>query len=71
MLLYAVEWDTGENAQRYFAAYRQALGKKWKTLTVASETADSVTGSGDDGGFELRRAGAIVTSVEGLPPAAN
>jgi hypothetical protein len=70
VLLYAVEWDTPENARRYFAVYRQALGKKWKQLTVTSETADSAAGSGDEGGFDLRRAGAIVTSVEGLPPTA-
>ena len=38
-------------------------------MSVASETADSVTGSGDDGRFELRLKGAIVTSVEGLDPA--
>ena len=69
VLLYAVEWDSEENARRYFAVYRQALGKKWKSLAVTAESADSVTGTGDDGGFELRRAGAIVTSVEGLPPA--
>jgi hypothetical protein len=68
VLLYAVEWDTEENAQRYFAVYREALQKKWKQLTVRSETADSATGSGDEGGFRLRRAGAVVTSVEGLPP---
>jgi hypothetical protein len=71
VLLYAVEWDTQENAQRYFAAYRQALGKKWRTLTVTTETADSVAGTGDEGGFELRRMGATVTSVEGFPPAAD
>jgi hypothetical protein len=70
VLLYAVEWDTQENAQRYFAAYRQALRTKWITFTVTSETADSVAGSGDEGGFELRRVGATVTSVEGSPPAA-
>jgi hypothetical protein len=71
VLLYSVEWDNEENAGRYFAVYRKALQKKWKTFTVKSETADSVTGSGDDGGFALRRVGAIVTSVEGLPPAVN
>jgi hypothetical protein len=66
VLLYAAEWDSEESAGRYFAAYREALEKKWKKMSVASETADSVTGSGDDGRFELRRKGAIVTSVEGL-----
>jgi hypothetical protein len=69
VLLYAAEWDSEESARRYFAAYREALEKKWKKMSVASETADSVTGSGDDGRFELRRKGALVTSVEGLAAA--
>ena len=71
VLLYAAEWDSEESGLRYFAAYREVLEKKWKKMSVASETADSVTGSGDDGRFELRRKGAIVTSVEGLDPAIN
>jgi hypothetical protein len=69
VLLYAAEWDTEEAAREYFAAYRRQLSQKWKQLQVASETGDAVTGTGDDGRFELRRNGAIVTSMEGLPPA--
>ena len=65
VLLYAAQWDSEESARRYFAAYRQVLEGKWKRMTVASESADVVTGTGDDGAFELRRAGAVVTSVEG------
>jgi hypothetical protein len=68
VLLYAVEWDTEEAARNYFTAYRGALGKKWKKLSVVSETVDSVTGSGDDGRFVLQRKGMVVTSQEGLPP---
>jgi hypothetical protein len=69
VLLYAVEWDSEDAARQYFAAYRLQLTKKWKQMTVATETADAVTGTGDDGRFELRRKGAVVTSMEGLPPA--
>jgi len=69
VLLYATEWDSESSAARYFAAYREILRKKWKAMSVTAETADSVTGTGDDGRFELRRKGAIVTSVEGLDPA--
>jgi hypothetical protein len=69
VLLYAVEWDSEDAARQYFAAYRAQLAKKWKQMTVATETADEVTGAGDDGRFELRRKGAVVTSMEGLPPA--
>jgi len=71
VLLYAAEWDSEESASRYFAAYREVLEKKWKKMSVASETADSVTGSGDDGRFDLRRKSTIVTSVEGLDAAIN
>jgi hypothetical protein len=68
ILLYATEWDSEESAAQYFAAYRDVMHKKWKTMTVASDEPDALTGSGDDGRFELRRKGAIVTSVEGLDP---
>ncbi len=67
VLLYAVQWDSPEMAHRYFEAYRQALGKKWKKMDVSMESADSVTGIGDDGRFELKRRDTVVTSVEGLP----
>ncbi len=69
VLLYAVEWDSEDAARQYFAAYRAQLAKKWKHMTVATQTADAVTGAGDDGRFELRRKGATVTSMEGLPAA--
>jgi hypothetical protein len=69
VLLYAVEWDNEDAARQYLAAYRALLAKKWKHMTVATESDEGVTGTGDDGRFELRRKGAVVTSVEGLPPA--
>jgi hypothetical protein len=69
VLLYATEWDSEQSASEYFAAYREAMRKKWKNMAVASDQPDALTGTGDDGRFELRRKGAIVTSVEGLDPA--
>jgi hypothetical protein len=69
VLLYAVEWDSEDAASRYFAAYCEVLQKKWKKMTVTSETPDAILGEGDDGRFELRRRGPVVTSVEGLDPA--
>jgi hypothetical protein len=69
VLLYAVEWDTEDAARQYFDAYRHQLSKKWKQMTIATETEDAITGTGDDGRFELRRKGAVVTSMEGLPSA--
>jgi hypothetical protein len=68
VLLYAVKWDSEDAARRYFMAYRELLGKKWKKMTVASESESAVTGMGDDGRFVLERKGNTVTSVEGLPP---
>ena len=71
VLLYAVEWDSEEIAGKYFEAYREILRKKWKNFSVASETADSISGTGDDGRFELLRKGNVLTSMEGLEPAVN
>jgi len=68
VLLYAVRWDDESSAARYFTLYRQVLARKWKHMTVEAEAADRVSGTGDDGRFELRRTGAVVTSVEGLEP---
>ena len=68
VLLYSSEWDSEDAARRYFQAYRELLAKKWKQITVTSESSDAVIGTGDDGRFELRIKGAIVTSVEGLDP---
>jgi hypothetical protein len=67
VLLYAVEWDDERIAAQYFSAYQTAMRKKWKSMKVTGKTPDSVDGEGDDGAFQLRRKGAIVTSVEGLP----
>ena len=69
VLLYAAEWDSEASAREYFSAYAQAMRKKWKAMTVTSQEADALEGTGDDGRFELRRKGAVVTSVEGLDPA--
>lgn len=71
VLLYAVQWDGPEIARRYFDAYRQIMGKKWKKMEIASDAGGVLTGTGDDGRFELRLDGAVVTSLEGLPPAIN
>jgi hypothetical protein len=69
VLLYVTEWDSEESARHYFDAYAQVMRKKWKTMTVTSQEVDALLGTGDDGRFELRRKGALVTSVEGLDPA--
>jgi hypothetical protein len=71
VLLYAAEWDSEDSARDYFSAYRDMQRKKWKTVKVESESDDAVIGEGGGGRFELRRKGAIVTSVEGLDPAVH
>jgi hypothetical protein len=71
VLLYAVEWDSEDVARRYFEAYREALRTKWKKMQVGEDKPELLAGAGDDGRFELRRTGAVVTSMEGLPAAGN
>ena len=71
VLLYAVDWDTEEAASQFFNAYQTLLAKKWKKLSIAGQSGDTVTGTGDDGRFELHLTGTKVTSVEGLAPTIN
>jgi hypothetical protein len=71
ILLYASEWDTAENARKMFAEYRTILKGKWKQMRVTTDTAASLTGSGDDGDFRVWIAGTRMSAVEGLPPAAE
>jgi hypothetical protein len=69
VLLYASEWSTPENARKMFDAYRKVLKGKWKQMRIDSDTAGSLTGSGDDGDFRVSVSGTRVSVMEGLPPA--
>jgi hypothetical protein len=69
VLLYASEWATPEQARKMFEAYREVLKGKWKKMTIATDTPESLTGSGDDGDFRISLSGTRVSSVEGLAPA--
>jgi len=48
-----------------FPFYAQALRKKWTKMEIATETDDMISGTGDDGYFIVKLAGAVVSSVEG------
>ncbi|MDZ4802260.1 MAG: hypothetical protein SGI92_29225 [Bryobacteraceae bacterium] len=65
-MLYASEWDTPENAKRFFDAYIRVLAGKWKKVMVDSDSPAAVTGSGDSVPFSVRLDGTRVTSAEGL-----
>jgi hypothetical protein len=68
LLCYAVEWDSAEVAQAYFEQYEKVLRGKWKIMEVRTRASDKLTGTGDYGGFVVRREGNRVTSLEGLAP---
>jgi hypothetical protein len=67
VLLYASEWDTESSAAEFFKAYVEVCKKKWTSPDIERETAQELTGASDDGRFEIRVQGKIVTSIEGLP----
>ncbi|MBK9168342.1 MAG: hypothetical protein IPM24_12850 [Bryobacterales bacterium] len=72
VLSLAVDWQTQEAAEEFFAFYRNLLAQKWTRLDVTDESATRLTGRGDDGYFEVTRDGSVVRSVEGLErPAAR
>jgi hypothetical protein len=66
LLSYLSEWDSPESARHYFELYQRVLKGKWKRMDVTNSSADSVTGSGDSGKFEVHLRGATVQDLEGL-----
>ena len=69
VLCYSVEWDSPETARDYFKDYAKIMEGKWERMHVSSRTDTELKGNGDDGFFELRLTGAVVTSVEGMEAA--
>jgi hypothetical protein len=63
---YASEWEDEAAAKKMFDAYREVLRKKWKAVQIDSESPAVVSGRGDEGVFQLSRAGKRVVSVEGM-----
>lgn len=66
VLRYASEWGSPEAAKQVFQAWRRVLEGKWKSMSVTSETADTVSGKGDDGLFQVILNGTRVEGLEGL-----
>ncbi|HLJ48567.1 MAG TPA: hypothetical protein VKU01_21275 [Bryobacteraceae bacterium] len=64
-LVLAANWDTPENARKFFEQYRKVVAKKSKSAKFGPETGDQVTGSDKAGYFRIRLQGACLDSVEG------
>ena len=60
------DWIDAAAAREYFGLYRKVLRGKWKTMEIATDEDARLAGRGDDGYFDLRLAGARVTSLEGM-----
>jgi hypothetical protein len=71
MLEYASEWDSPEEANRFFHTYEKVLRTKWRRCDFVTQNETIAAGTGDNGYFIARLAGVIVTSVEGLNDAAE
>lgn len=67
ILTYVVDWDSPEAADTYLAMYKQVLKGKWKKLDIATQNATELTGTGDNGRFQVRVQGTTVRTVEGMP----
>jgi hypothetical protein len=67
VLAFVVDWDSPEAAETFVALYRQVLKGKWKKLDISAQTATGLSGTGDNGKFQVRQVGNAVQSLEGLP----
>jgi hypothetical protein len=66
VLAYTSEWDSPDAAREYFGLYQRVLKGKWKMMEMTSQSAEEVSGAGDNGRFQLRLSGSLVQSIEGL-----
>ncbi|MFN9296216.1 MAG: MFS transporter [Acidobacteriota bacterium] len=67
LLAHASVWNNEAAAQRWMAIYCQVMEAKWKRFAIENRGPDRIEGSGDRGGFVLRRQGRSVLVEEGLP----
>ena len=66
ILAYAARWDSPESARRYYGLYARVLKGKWQAMKVVSDTGSVLSGTGDNGKFEVRLIGSSVESFEGM-----
>jgi hypothetical protein len=66
VLRYVSEWDSPGKARDFFVFYKQVLRKKWKSMEIAREDPEEISGTGDDGRFIVTLTGSQVSSTEGL-----
>jgi len=71
LLRYASTWTSEEAAAKFFGAYRAVLQGKSEGCEFTGESAAELAGRNADGRFVVKRSGATVTSIEGLPGAAK
>jgi hypothetical protein len=67
LLTHASIWKDDDAASRWLEAYTSLLASKWKMMEVLKNGSDLVEGTGDVGGFRVRRIGRSVFIEEGLP----
>ena len=66
VLAYSSEWTDAGAAEEFFRLTRKILRGKWSRMEVMVDGGGVLAGRGDDGYFEVRLSGVVVTSLEGL-----
>jgi hypothetical protein len=66
LLEYISEWDSPEQAKKFFAAYQKILQAKWTKYHPVISSSVHVAGEGDNGFFTTALDGVFVTSLEGV-----
>lgn len=68
VLRFAATWADEETSKNFVRLYEKVLAGKWKELKADQATGDELSGTGDDGGYVIRRQGRLVTGIEGMEP---
>lgn len=69
VLQYVSEWDSAEQAEKFFADYEKILRAKWKHCDATTANRTMFAGTADNGFFVTTWAGTKITSIEGLSDA--
>ena len=67
VLAWAANWDTAEQARKFFEDYRKIMAGKSKSCTFDTGSENELSGRNEYGTFRVRTEGTRFESVEGLP----
>lgn len=71
VLTWAVDWSTPGQAREFITRYQNVLRQKSQSVQFATQSDTELSGTTDEGAFQVRATGTRTEGVEGLPARLN